>query len=732
MNNLNNVNNMHVNPPPPVVALTPAAAAIQAASRTNASTRGTTGVDSTYKREWKKFIEFVTHKVNEGILEPNPKYLTRESVDLYFLEKVSQLTVQPKTAARIRPALQFYADRIEHIDGDPFIVGSPNVDRGLTSQKHTYVQHQMTKVVDPHKNLPCNALSPAEHELVLTYIYRENVPSWRALTQSWNLGNNTFIRGDTFLKLRLSTLYLNTTHGPEISIPGQQQKEILPMLTYILTPRDLKSVDPTSKNRMAGCWRHFDFLRCGTGAVAMNLFTTLHYNDPGLNFYDGPVNQAGIRTDPMWWKVRLGSEWKDTKVASQAYDRVLTHCNVSWGKLIHMRSAGIEHASARGGLDQSKVQTLSKHSSETLGRVYMTELFSPVLKVMAGFERTNDVYHVPRCTLQIPWPEEDVLRWVFPHLQEWRGQYESRNGDKSEACRNFLYHILPFVAQVVVQDGIYFVHHFPHHQISTMLREAMPNNYELWARDSRQMIKEEIANANEMLSSNLNDAAKASYLSLKSEFAQLSAVRDEIKDLKIDLTNQLKEIRQVIDESHRRVAPPLPPPPPVPMRIPTGVPTILPPLHQQVPPPLPSPTEPTTFEFGRGDVDDDNPRVNSVGNQLVTLRNTPRVPIFPQKFAKTVRELTHEYLSHSLSEFERCKMTHWDPKIKMGYGRRKYMMSAVRDEAARLQYGSYDHRIMRASDIMDERRNAAGLSTTAYLNHLKKNDPRVVKKPRNR
>ncbi len=88
-----------------------------------------------------------------------------------------------------------------------------------------------------------------------------------------------------------------------------------------------------------------------------------------------------------------------------------------------------------------------------------------------------------------------------------------------------------------------------------------------------------------------------------------------------------------------------------------AVQTLVPSLHQHVPSPLPSLTEPTKFEFDCGDVDDDQ-RFNSVPNQLVTFRNTPRVPIFPQKFAKTVRELTHEYLSHSLSEFECRKMTH--------------------------------------------------------------------------
>jgi hypothetical protein len=84
-------------------------------------------------------------------------------------------------------------------------------------------------------------------------------------------------------------MYLNQAHGPEISIPGQQQKEVLSMLAYILTLCNLKSADPTSKNQMAGCWRHFYYLRCGAGAVAMNIFTTLH-----CMFYHIPFILIGI------------------------------------------------------------------------------------------------------------------------------------------------------------------------------------------------------------------------------------------------------------------------------------------------------------------------------------------------------------------------------------------------------------------------------------------------------
>ena len=204
-------------------------------------------------------------------------------MDLYFLEVVAKLKTQPKTAKRIRPALQYYSNRVEHISGDLFVVDSPNVSRGLEAQKHTYVQSQMHQIKYPHQNLPCNALSSEEHMTVLTYIYEANVTGWKSMATSWNLGNNCFIRCDTFLKLRLSSLFLNTTHGPEATM--NSEKTILPMVAYILTPFDLKSADPSSKKRMAGCWRHSNYLRCGTGAVAMNLFTTLHYNDEDIIFF---------------------------------------------------------------------------------------------------------------------------------------------------------------------------------------------------------------------------------------------------------------------------------------------------------------------------------------------------------------------------------------------------------------------------------------------------------------
>ena len=76
------------------------------------------------------------------------------------------MTVEPKTASRIRPALQFYADRVEWVT-EPFEVDSTDVRSGLSSQVVTYIQNEIGARVDPHSNLPTTMLSDEDHFKVL-------------------------------------------------------------------------------------------------------------------------------------------------------------------------------------------------------------------------------------------------------------------------------------------------------------------------------------------------------------------------------------------------------------------------------------------------------------------------------------------------------------------------------------------------------------------------------------
>ena len=512
-------------------------AAIRSAASRNAARAGQQA-DSSYRYNWERYKRFVNKKRAEGVIPAGPKYLTRRNVDFFFQEFVAQMTVEPKTAARIRPALQFYADRLEWIL-EPFEVDSTDVRSGLSSQVVTYINNEIGRRIDPHSNLPSTMLSDEDHTNGLHTMLSKNYPQWQSLGSSWTIGMNSFVRCDTFLKLRLPNIILNKTHG--LKLPDGS---IEPMIAFILNAGDMKGggggprggrskkaleiarekakksnkkkssnddeeggYSSSKKKRMTGLWRHKEWLRCGTGMLATSLFTLL-YHERRLNFFDDDPERQ-----PLWWKKKIWGQWKDTRVAGTAYSRLLRECNISWGKVIHMRSAGIEYASSQGELDGGTVGTMSKHQGSKLEKVYMTELFPSVLRVMSGIKK-DDVYYVPRTVLKLPWTPETVTTYIFPKVHLWRTQFTAPNGDHSLAAQNFLDEALPYLAKVVVQDGIYWLRDYPSHEVSKLLLNTMPPEYERWAAGARQEIDTLLSNKQSVLTSDLNDAAKAALLTV--------------------------------------------------------------------------------------------------------------------------------------------------------------------------------------------------------------------------
>jgi hypothetical protein len=61
---------------------------------------------------------------------------------------------------------------------------------------------------------------------------------------------------------------------------------------------------------------------------------------------------------------------------------------------------------SRAGLNAEEIATLSKHKTERIFEAYLTELYPPVLTVMAGFRIHDDPYVVPRTEDPIPFSDE--------------------------------------------------------------------------------------------------------------------------------------------------------------------------------------------------------------------------------------------------------------------------------------------------------------------------------------
>ena len=278
-----------------------AATALAESNQRNADLRGSTA-DSTYLREWRRYKAFVEEQRRLGVLRNGDRYLTRENIDVYCSMVVANLTCTPKVARRIRPALQFYANELEYLN-EAFNVESDHMVSAFRTQQTAHSISELNKRVDPHSNLPINNLTQDEHQRALSTIFNHNYDSWKSLASSWVLGNNSFIRCDTFVKLKLSSLLFNHTHGPQVKV-GQVESR-LPMLAFVLNPNDMKGGQSNTRpggtnneeqngksmqrrkaagrKRITGCWRHVNYLQCGVGMTAASVFVSL-YHDSKINF----------------------------------------------------------------------------------------------------------------------------------------------------------------------------------------------------------------------------------------------------------------------------------------------------------------------------------------------------------------------------------------------------------------------------------------------------------------
>ena len=187
--------------------------------------------DATYRSAWKKFTEFVNQKRSiGGELETENttiNYLTRESVDLFFVQVVSTMNVSTRHAKRHASALQKYADNIEHI-GKDFVVKSENVIESLNAQNIFKLdQDTIVRPSKPGNNLPCphlglrvNLCTPDEEVRFMEYVYGHapETVSYK-LAFCWTVGRTTFLRGQSIRNLLYYDLFTSDVYGPEENHP---------------------------------------------------------------------------------------------------------------------------------------------------------------------------------------------------------------------------------------------------------------------------------------------------------------------------------------------------------------------------------------------------------------------------------------------------------------------------------------------------------------------------------
>jgi hypothetical protein len=110
-----------------------------------------------------------------------------------------------------------------------------------------------------------------------------------------------------------------------------------------------RSKKKKNKKRVLGLYRNKNFKQCGTGMLAFNLFVRL-YDNCSISFLQVQDQR------PMWQKFPLIKDWNSRSAAYQTFKSVLQLLNISWAKVTHMRTAGIENASARGELTADETE----------------------------------------------------------------------------------------------------------------------------------------------------------------------------------------------------------------------------------------------------------------------------------------------------------------------------------------------------------------------------------------
>ena len=139
-------------------------------------------------------------------------------------------------------------------------------------------------------------------------------------------------------------------------------------------------------------------------------------------------------------------------------------------------------------------------------------------------------------------------------------------GETSAAAQDFLLRTLPFLANVVIQDGIYWIKDYPNHEVSRLLLSVMPPTFPAFAYHARQWVTQQQANLEQVQLQALNSSAQEAFThmthcfdDLRNQFSDTAQriqnnFSDQVRQLHDNLT---AELRQAIAEGLTAAQPPV-------------------------------------------------------------------------------------------------------------------------------------------------------------------------------
>jgi hypothetical protein len=673
------------------------AEALRIAAHANEAVINRRNVDGSYEREWKNYRKWVDEMRRTDELPGGEVYLTRLNVDLYFQQVIAlKENIEPKTARRVVAALQCLARREEGLRTFQIDNGATgHVFQALQAQTQRYALRRLLQNdVDAHANLPTNSMDESEFERAIDFVMENNKSYASDFVLSWNCCTATFARNDSLRKFNLEDTCTDKCHGPLFDRDNPVHAMDKWMLSFILQPflhkdddgrrqqvtatatKKRAMVRSTKRNRkkVIGAYRHKKWKMCTTAAYAISLFLRQYFDPKVRNMtFEYGIDRA---TDlPTWRKVKVIEKWRTQKQCEQAYKEVMVQCGITWKKVTHLRSHGIEVGS-RAGLNAEEIATLSKHKTERIFEAYLTELYPPVLSVMGGFRVAGDPYVVPRTEDPLPLKDEEATRAVFPKIEQWRAQQAGANGDKHEAARNFLHETLPFLARVLLQDAPRWMASYPSSMFARSFQSKMMPAYNVWAHRFAEREEQLLCVRNLKHSDHMNDAQRDSYermgRALQNNTSQVQAYRSEV----LQIPNQVADVMMKALRAQREMIRfefmnwmadrPLQPP------------------AQRAPPRAPQapaePAAPLRPRLGEATVAAALVAIVPQVNPLAaTLQRQEVEPLIPLEMSDTMEQLLEEHLAEDLNQYRRRGATSkWSLRGKRdAYGKRQYLFEKI-------------------------------------------------------
>ena len=668
-----------------------------------------------YRLQYKRFKEFVDENAE---LSSNPHYLTRKNVDAFFDADVRHRDVGLSAMGKILPALTWYSKHREHVgSSEPFVVKSPITEAAMKAQAAYFKSIGGTgnPGQDPHFGLKDN-LSTKDRLKIMGHILgvRSN---WAQEGFTFTWGHQAAIRGASNRKFVYADLRMSRGYSAEDDGPLSRA------LLLVLRKGPIHK-DRHDKDDQVAVWRHKEYKLCSVFNTAAHILSSLKFdNNIGFLHEDKNIraawwdkeiidlnNKDGTYLDFVQYDVccRTNSTNRHIVfvtniffmvVVSQGNDAMI-HIYAATGvinsKVCHHRTAALQYGGFES-LGPHQVNTLTKHKLEKQSSAYGPVAERITCKVMAGF-KNGEPYHLERGQVVLPHSITMYENMLFgDKFTDWRDEADSEDGDKSTCCFSFLNGLLPWLIEVLVQDGAFFIHDYPTHPLSNWLKNSIPN-YENWARETRRLVAIKIAAFGLDRVSALNAASLEAFNTLH---RRLDQAEQENKSLKTSIARQDVKMQQILDilqaqQVHFQQVQQPPPPPQ----------HFLPPPQQHQQPLLPVAPQPAVAHR----------------NINETLRNTPRLPPFDKAMPKSMVRILSTWKANNIDSFVNDDQKNWPHNLVLRYEKQHYLMRYIRNTMAATE--STEEEAAVTADLL---RVELGIKTVdKFLKYLKRNDDSVT------